>query len=364
MDKNPFKNNDPVFRYMTLMAMLRGNATIEQTTEVQKLLHEVSGLEYDEEKLLEDVSEYYELHILGENKKKRSIQTEVENWLLSNASNEACYSSLLVSLLTCYSDLSLKTKEEKAACRMAFQRLVKKGTLEPDRNRSGMYRYLNGHTNDIDFINADDTPFEWRCPLNTHELVNIYPRSVVIIAGESNSGKTAYMLNVAKKYKDDFKVNYFSSEMEDVELKVRLKNFNRPLEEWKSVRFIERVTNFNEVIMPDEVNIIDYLEVHKDFYEVSGLIRTIRDKLNKGIVVIAIQKPAGRDEAVGGAGTKNLARLYISLSPGRAKIVKGKIWRTFINPDGMYCNFKLGGGANFKISGEGRWVKDEAKTPF
>ena len=231
----------------------------------------------------------------------------------------------------------------------------------PQGGKSGVYRILNGATETIDYANAEDEPYDWKCPLKTHELVNIYPGSVILIAGESNSGKSAYCLNVAKHYKQDRAVYYFSSEMEDIELKARLKKFELPLDEWKNVRFIQRHSNFQEVVKPGQLNIIDYLEVHKDFYEVSGLIRNIKDKIGRGIAIIAIQKPVGRDEGVGGQNTKNLSRLYIAMSSGKAKIVKGKMWASIVNPDGMSVEFKLVGGANFQV--KNRWEK-ENKSPF
>jgi hypothetical protein len=297
----------------------------------------------------------------GSKNAKKTIQQEVEEWVHSNKSNNDCYYPLLLSLLSCYYDLGYTTKMDKASCRMAFKRLCEKGVLEPQGGKSGMYRYLNGACDVIDYINAEDEPYDWHCPLGTHQLVKIYPGSVILIAGETNAGKTGYLLNVARYYRDSRAVYYFSSEMEDVELKARLKNFNLPLESWKNVRFISKYANFQEAIKPNQLNIIDYLEVHKDFYEVSGLIRAIKDKIERGIVIIAIQKPTGRDEGVGGQNTKNLSRLYIALSPGKAKIVKGKMWASLINPDGMCVDFKLGGGCNFVL--KQNWYKD-AKTPF
>ena len=292
---------------------------------------------------------------------KKTILQEVEEWLYSNTNNNKQQQVTSVSLLSCYYDLGFQTKEDKAQCRVAFKRLCEKGVLEPQGGRSAMYRLINSATESIDYLNAEDEPFEWHCPLKTHELVNIYPGSIILIAGESNAGKTSYCLNVAKHYKQDRPVYYFSSEMEDIELKARLKKFGLPLEDWKNVRFVQRHSNFQEVVKPDQLNIVDYLEVHKDFYEVSGLIRNIKDKIGRGIAIIAIQKPPGRDAGVGGENTKNLARLYISMSPGKAKIVKGKMWASIVNPDGMAVEFKLVGGAHFQV--KNRWEK-ETKTPF
>lgn len=293
---------------------------------------------------------------------KKAMQKEVEEWIRSNASNKLCYSNVTISLLSCYSDLNLKSPNEKASCRMAFKRLVEKEILDPIPGRSGMYKYINGHVEDIDFLNADTKPYDFKCPLQSHYKARIYPKSVVIIAGEPNSGKTAYLLNLAYRNKEKT-VQYFSSEMEATELRIRLEKFNINLHDWLKIPFKFRTENFDEVIDPDGFNIIDYLTVHKDFYEIAGMIYKIHSKLKKGIAVIALQKPRGRDEAVGGSRTLDLARLYLSVSPGIFKIVKAKIWvDPNDNPNGIQRQFKLIGGANFLMSDETgkkyEWFKD------
>jgi len=233
---------------------------------------------------------------------------------------------------------------------MAFKRLVEAGKLEPVRNRSGTYRYINGKMEELDFMNADTTPFPIKFPLGVHELVDVYQKSVIVLAGEPNAGKTAYLLNLANKNKEDHKPLYFSSEMGASELKIRLKKFNMPLSAWRGVRFIAKSGDFKDVIEPDGFNIIDYLEVAKDFYEVGGLLTEIFNTLGKGIAIVAIQKPPGRDTGIGGARTLDKARLYMAIEPGVLKIVKGKLWKQdCVNPNGMSIRWTLAGGAVFKV---------------
>jgi hypothetical protein len=233
---------------------------------------------------------------------------------------------------------------------MAFRRLVERGKLEPLRDHSGLYRYINGQIDEIDFLNADTTPFPIKFPLGVHELVSIYRKSLIVIAGLPNAGKTAYCLNTAWKNKDDFKIDYFSSEMGAAELQVRLKKFNHPLNDWSKVRFVAKSGDFASAVNPNGFNIIDYLEVSKDFYEIGGLLTDIFNALNEGIAIAAIQKPPGRDTGVGGARTLDKARLYMAIEPGILKIVKGKLWRQEnINPNGLMIHWTLAGGANFRV---------------
>ena len=94
---------------------------------------------------------------------------------------------------------------------------------------------------------------------------NIYPKNIIIVAGATNAGKTALLLNVVRMNMDRYEVIYFSSEMGEQELRLRLEKFGQALNSWK-FKPIERPTRFSDVIVPDAINIIDYLELTEDFY--------------------------------------------------------------------------------------------------
>ena len=181
------------------------------------------------------------------------------------------------------------------------------------------------------------------------------PKNSIIVAGESNAGKTEMLLNVAARNMVDHEVVYFTSEMGGAELKERLQNFTEklPMQMWSHCKFIERASDFDIAIRPDAINIIDFLEVHDEFYKIGGLIKKIFDKLNKGIAIIAIQKNPGRDDGLGGQRSIEKARLYISMSPGKIKIVKAKNWVSgLMNPNGLCKNYKLIKGMIFKEDSE------------
>ena len=351
------KSVSALLRETTIIRLIKAGAPIEDIIDVTRKLYIADDEDWDEEFVKNEVYQYQELHLQDSSNPQKSIQTEVEDWIHSHASHKTGDLNLTrlcpvgdLSLTGCYVDLGYNTPRKRATCRMAFKRLVERGKLEVIRNRSGMYRYINGQMEDIDFLHADTTPFDIKFPLGVHEFVNLYQKSLVVLAGEPNAGKTAYLLNVARKNQNDHKTIYFSSEMGAAELQIRLKKFNMPLENWQKTRFIAKSGDFKDVLDPNGLNIIDYLEVAKDFYEIGGMLTDIFNVLDKGIAVVGLQKPAGRDTGIGGARTLDKARLYMSIEPGILKIVKGKIWRQeCVNPNGMSIWWTLGGGANFKI---------------
>jgi hypothetical protein len=84
--------------------------------------------------------------------------------------------------------------------------------------------------------------------------------------------------------------------------KIRVLEHNDlPFREWGRLNFYERAENFADVIRPDEVNIVDFLQLHEDFWKVGGFINEMHKRLNRGVVFIAIQKNPGADHGLGDA---------------------------------------------------------------
>jgi len=263
-----------------------------------------------------------------------------------------------ISVTKAYNELQVLRKQDKVSVRVAFKRLEELGMIEKSGRIAGEYKIIDRNTEKIDFLSADTTPYKIHLPFNLNRLVRIHPKNIITVAGEQNAGKSALLLNIARDnmYQPTIPIKYFSSEMGASELKIRLQKFNKPLEDWTRIKFKLRTGNFTDVIDPNGLNIIDYLEVSKDFFEVGGMLTNIFNSLDGGVAVVAIQKPRGRETGIGGERTLDKARLYLSISSGILTIVKGKIWASdIINPNGMYINFKLGGGANFKT--EGPWKR-------
>jgi len=231
-----------------------------------------------------------------------------------------------------------------------LRRLKDRGIIQKSGSKDGYYRRVDDVASEIDFLNADTTPLPIVYPLGVEELVNTMSKNIIIVAGASDSGKTAFLLRFVAMNMKKHKIHYFSSEMGANELKNRLSKFEDvSLQEFaKNAKWKERVGNFSDVISPDDINIIDFLEMHDNFYQVGMFIKEIFDRLNKGIAIIAIQKNKGQDFALGGQRSVEKARLYLSMDSGRVKIVKGKNWRNpDKNPNNRVAEFKIVQGCKF-----------------
>lgn len=216
-------------------------------------------------------------------------------------------------------EFCLKTRAEKnnrAKCLSLYkdQNLIKK-----DLKIKGKYYVIDSTIEWVDLSKADEAAFPITLPFNLHEKVHIPHHSIIVLAGSSNAGKTAVILNTLKlNMKQDYEKIYLMSEMSDGEYKDRVLSFGDPISLWqqhikaapKSYDFDGAVQHYN----PDGLTCIDYLEeIEGEYFMIPSYIRNIYDSLGKGVVIVAIQKKAAADIARGGEATKDKARLYMTL---------------------------------------------------
>lgn len=264
----------------------------------------------------------------------------------------------------CDKELDLATSSDMKNRAKILERLVSRGIIERYGTRRGWYRLVNTECDEINFMDVDAESLAFKWPLSSLEsMIEIYPGNIIVIAGEPNVGKSAFMLSFTQKNMVDHKIHYFSSEMGSIELRKRLMQFETPLADWCFFPK-ERSDNFADVVEPNAVNIIDYLEIHDNFYEVGGKLKAIHDKLDNGVALIALQKNKFTDFGLGGMRGLEKPRLYLAMSSefpgGRAKIVKCKNWATTINPNGYFVKFKLLSGCHFIEQHE--WTREEPTT--
>lgn len=230
------------------------------------------------------------------------------------------------------------------------ERLVETGVLNRWGSKRGWYIPRRCELVEMDYVNADDNPVNIWLPFDLSDKVELYENSIVVIAGAPNAGKTALLLNILAENTHwgaegkGWDMHYFNSEMSAGELKKRLLKWDyKSLNDW-SFKAYERAEDFQDVIVPgkNSLNVIDFLEVHDEFYIIGRKIKEIHDRLDGGIAIIAIQKNPGNDAGLGGFRSLEVARLAIALDYGRVKIVKAKNFKDpELNPNGLLRDFKI-----------------------
>jgi Bifunctional DNA primase/polymerase, N-terminal len=287
-------------------------------------------------------------------KRERNLADEIKRWVDIQDG--------YFDIATLYKDLGITTPSERGNCYVAISRLVKDGTIEKYGKKAGQYRVANLEVEVMNWEGASTKDMNITYPLGIENYVVTYPSNIIVIAGATNCGKTTFLLDFARRNLKYHDVHYFNSEMGEGELKMRLGLFqNCETKDWKKVTFYNRGSNYDDVIKPDKINIIDYLEVLNDFWMVGEQIRNIHKKLTTGIAVIAIQKNKGVDLGRGGSFGSEKPRSYLSMDYGHLKMIKAKNWRTTENPNGLETDFKIAGGWKFIQDEKGWYRNTEAK---
>src|SRR3990167_8478287 len=231
-----------------------------------------------------------------------------------------------------WSELDIKTAPGKSKLRVILFRFEQEGLLA--NLGSGRYRKVDNEKRKIDWQAAD--PENWLpifLPFDIHDYARIYPKSIIIVAGSKNEGKTSFLLETLQlNVNGCLPIDLYNSETGPEQLKVRLDPMNFPNPAPFNV--YERYDNFADIIEPEHLSIIDYLDFNSDVYLVGTEIDKIFRKLTKGVAIIGLQKPPPsktivkgvekiieRDLAYGGGFTAKRAALYISLSARKCKLV-------------------------------------------
>lgn len=322
--------------------LVKGNCERGVISEVLEILAENANPPFPKSEITAKIESALE----RANTRERNVMSEIRQWIESQRG--------IITVTDYYNQSQVVTKKDKHAAVVAFGRLVGEGLLERHGNRSGTYRTVDKDIEIIDWMNATDEDYPIDLPLGLSDLVRIMPGNIIVCAGSTNTGKTSLMLEIVRLNQKKFPVVYMNSEMGPQELRLRLSLFQDviALKDW-NFKAIERSSNFVDVVEPNSLNIIDFMEIHDEFWKIGGWIKEIHDKLKKGICIIALQKKSStkqqqQDFGRGGEITVEKPRLYLSMDRGKLKIVKAKIWRDHSrNPNGLVRQFSIINGWKF-----------------
>lgn len=259
-----------------------------------------------------------------------------------------------------YGELGVQTAESKHYCRRLLRELIEERVIAPTP-RDGTYRKVDSELIPMNWQSADITntvPIKF--PFDLHRWAKIYPRSIVVVAGSKNAGKTEFQNElVVKNMNGPLPVDLFVSETGEEQMKERMAAFNVPVP--APFKTFSRMDHFGDVIHPEHLSVIDYMDLNSEVYLIGAEIDAIFRKLTTGVAVIAIQKAPpivtmkngvkkleDRDLGYGGAFSAKRAVLYISMGDGRLKLVYVKTpANPRVNPNNKCWTFSYGSGGHF-----------------
>jgi len=164
-----------------------------------------------------------------------------------------------------------------------------------------------------------------RLPFDLENYCTFSNPFVGVVAGATNAGKTAFFVKTVQlnyvAWGD--KIHFFCREGFS-DLKAKFTYLGIPIP--PKFHTYRRFDHFQDVIVPDGFNIVDYLKVDTNaMYTVEKDIEAILKRLKSGgIALIGMQKPPGRDTAYGGEFTRMDPTFYISLDKFGYRQVKVK----------------------------------------
>ena len=253
-----------------------------------------------------------------------------------------------------WSEVGIDSPEGKTHLRVILSRLETKGIISANGG-GGTYRKLDTEATVIAWQQADpQNTVSLELPFGEHTMAKVYPKSIIIVAGTKNAGKTAYLYNCIKLNMDKFEVDLYNSETSPEQMHERFSPLDIPYPAPFTV--YERYDNFADVIHPDHVSVIDYLDLNSEVYLVGSEIDAIFRKLRNGVAIIGLQKPPpvityikgvkkliDRDLAYGGGFTAKRAILYITMGDNKLKLLYVKTPRNpKVNPNNMTFTYKVG----------------------
>lgn len=278
-----------------------------------------------------------------------------------------------------YAGCDAKTGKEQASIRQIVARMSQKMSL---LKRGREYSLVTNSFKRVDvteLIKHQAGEFPLRLPLDLDKACLVQPKNLIVIAGQSSAGKTAFLMNIAMTNHDQpwGKPHYCMSEMGPDELNYRFK-FMPPEFVQRFANCVEVFSgenNFNSHILLNNRNgliICDYIKADgDDFIYVSKWLDDIHMALHGGVAVAAIQKMAGKSHGVGGGHTESKSRLYITLDKFgteqgllyKAKIIKAKFPRPYNGQirtlDGMECLYNVKDG--WDIQKIHKWARYDQK---
>ena len=258
-----------------------------------------------------------------------------------------------------WSEIGIESSEGRKHLRTILDRLETKGVIKHLEKGFGNYRCVDKEATRINWEVANpDNIIPLLFPFGEHEFVKIFPKSIIIVAGSKQAGKTEYLYEFIKLNKDKYIIDLYNSETGAEQMKERFDSLG--ITASPNFNVYERYDNYSDVIIPDHISVIDYLDMNSEVYLVGAEIDAIFRKLT-GVAVIGLQKPpprvtyfkgvkkvVERDLAYGGGFTAKRAILYITMGSNKLKLLHVKSPKQKkVNPQNMTFSFAFDDDGRF-----------------
>jgi len=239
----------------------------------------------------------------------------------------------------------------------AFERWVKAGILK--RLRRGWYhkvtpiepiKWWNGTEGKvIDLVwpyGVDDNS-----SFGFDENIEICSGDIIVIAGLKNMGKTTMAYNFLVNNLDKFpQCRLMVNEYKPYQFRKRIGRLNW-VDIWNGdgtpkFELLPVYERHEDYILPNALNIIDWIHIRENLWEIASKVEDIQKPLRDGIAIIFTQKSHGKPFGVGGDWGSFFASVYMTIDNERLTVMYVKSSKSYIQ-NKTYGFRIIGGGSKF-----------------
>ena len=254
--------------------------------------------------------------------------------------------------------LQIFERENRHSVVMKLAYEVRQNRLEKI-NRT--YRYIDKSKDVLNWWDADpDETIKINWPqgrdgskFGFDGCVCVSPGDILVVAGVSNMGKSAFAQNFLWENMDNYPCDLMGNEYTPIKFRRRISRmkWNNPLREDGTPKFelIKRTEHWKDIIEPDKITIIDWIALPaNELYTIGAVMQGIQDRLRKGIALVVLQKDENSPLGRGRAFSEELSSFYLTIDKGRMTVRKAKEWYNH-NPNGEVYGFDItNGGTEFR----------------
>ncbi|MBB5347183.1 bifunctional DNA primase/polymerase [Desulfoprunum benzoelyticum] len=298
-------------------------------------------------------------------------------------------------------DIGIFTRRDKKTANDALNYLVKTGVIEKHPAKRGVYLPTEPGLEFMQPVIEKGIPLPLPFPLGLHNHFNVMPGTVIVIGGATNSGKTLMAMDLLRRWTGQLSgigadplvspphslrsfsggvpapgevdqrlveiartgIRYLNSEMTSEELGALLAEMGPDGDMLcHHVQWVSRQYDFPRAVLTDGITILDFLQIHRDFYEIGETIAQMADRVGAGLLVILIQKKSGESFPRGGEFALERARIALLLDSVTQNVKscylrKIKYPRDARNhPERKEIEYRIGDGLTIKPVSDLRWL--------
>jgi hypothetical protein len=271
-------------------------------------------------------------------RKERNLSQEVNDFVLSTTGN-----FLSTEVQQC---LHLSTRSDKQNIHMILKRLSQgvDPVIAKFGNRNGSWIKIDRTIQKQEWWNDAGKHLALKFPLHIDRFAKVFPGNIILLEGEKSQGKSTFALEFSRLNRHLFPNALFQNvEMADSEILDRFRNYNNngicEVEWWKeNVPIIKRTENWHIPILPDGLNVVDYLLEYEQPFLLPKYIFEIHKALKQGIALVCVQRDPYKPYPVGGRGTRDIPRLILSIMGHVMRIEDAKSFHYVMDEEGNKMN--------------------------